>query len=308
MICNGWRPPACIIRPSSVSALVVLPASIASVKSHGGTPPASPRNGSISAKASLRSAPYVLRSVDRIPSSRPASSPSHTPSWATAALSRSQPRTPRCGRPATPDALWPAIGGDVFVTVPTALTASTSFFGIRPPTHRRARGPRSRAGCRGTRAAAPGRRRRTARRRGPRSPACRSGTAASAPRRRPVGVSYSSPSNSSTIIDRSPSPTSSSTRSWTAVRRIDSSSPVRRCVVMSSPILTASGADCDNDRGRGGHEPPSDPRPRWGRFEHGRRASRRCRPTGCRPVPGTSTPVRAAASIPPTVRPATRRA
>ena len=36
MICSGCRSPPWIMRPSSISALAVLPASIASVKSHGG--------------------------------------------------------------------------------------------------------------------------------------------------------------------------------------------------------------------------------------------------------------------------------
>ena len=57
MTCSGWRSPARIIRCSSDSAFVVSPRSIASVRSHGGTPPASPRNGSTSSTFKIRESP-----------------------------------------------------------------------------------------------------------------------------------------------------------------------------------------------------------------------------------------------------------
>ena len=48
MIWSGWRP-APSIRVSALIDAVMSPRSMASVRSHGGTPPASPRNGSMSA-------------------------------------------------------------------------------------------------------------------------------------------------------------------------------------------------------------------------------------------------------------------
>ena len=52
---------------------MVSPRSMASVRSHGGTPPASPRNGSTSTTFNVRESPYADASVSRMPCTRPAS-------------------------------------------------------------------------------------------------------------------------------------------------------------------------------------------------------------------------------------------
>ena len=59
--------------------------------------------------------------------------------------------------------------------------------------------------------------------------------------------SYSSPSNSSTIRLRSPSPTSWWTRSCAFDRRIDSSSPVSRWTPMATPIHSSDRRHGDNE-------------------------------------------------------------
>jgi hypothetical protein len=128
MICSGWRPPACIIRPSNVSALVVSPASIASVKSHGGTPPASPRNGSIVGERE-----HVVGAIG-------AGERREDPVEAACVLPQPRPELCRGVRldpqPGRSDVIgdppcrsFGRDGGEVLVTVPTALTASPSFFG-----------------------------------------------------------------------------------------------------------------------------------------------------------------------------------
>ena len=79
-ISGAARPPAPSIRCNAPSASTLDPESMASVRSHGGTEPASPKKGSSSATPTDAPDRRQRPSVWRMPSSRPRSSPRWSPS------------------------------------------------------------------------------------------------------------------------------------------------------------------------------------------------------------------------------------
>ena len=231
MTCSGWRSPPPIIRDRARIAAGVSPLSIASVSSHGGTPPASPRNGSTSASRSRWAVPCAEASVSRIPASRPASSPSQRLSRSRACASRRSPAAVTCSsnQSARSRAL---LGGALsIVSAPARLSASDSDLGSRPPPVARTSSvvgrtspSRSTSGATSPAANRPTPRATTTRRSVRNGGVCAASTTERS--------SYSSPSNSSTISDRSPSPTRRWTSSPTAADASDGSSPATTCTLM----------------------------------------------------------------------------
>ena len=227
---NGWRSPWPIIRWSGSRATARSPRSMASVRSHGGTPPSSPRNGSISAAVIFAPGPVGgAQEVDEAEqAARLVAHPGDQPGAAFGVD------------------LEPCLGevlgthsptlrpGLVSTTAPpTCAIASVSALGTLPPPleDQPGRGQRIVRGSR--RAAGPARRARASPRlgRGRRGTSVKNGGVWAASTRARSGSPSSAgapTSTSSTISARSSSPTRSSTRSRTASRSRTSSSPFSR--------------------------------------------------------------------------------
>ena len=219
--------------------MAASPRSIASVRSQGGTPPASPSSGSTSSTRTRVLALCELAIVSRMPSRAPLFSPIQSTSRATTRSSRSTPFA--AARDRTHNARsFPLGATEVLRTSPPpAFTASSNFFEIAPPPPTNTTSVESRGFSRneisGERSARLNR------------PTFRATTTLRSVRKGGVWaasttdcIENSASSNSSTIIDESLSPTSSFSSSRTAVRSTDSSSPLNTYVVISVLVFSTN--------------------------------------------------------------------
>ena len=215
--------------------MAASPRSIASVRSQGGTPPASPSSGSTSSTRTRVLALCELAIVSRMPSRAPLFSPIQSTSRATTRSSRSTPFA--AARDRTHNARsFPLGATEVLRTSPLQPLPPSNFFEIAPPPPTNTTSVESRGFSRnessGERSARLNR------------PTFRATTTLRSVRNGGVCaasatdcIEYSASSNSSTIIDESLSPTSSFSSSRTAVRSTDSSSPLNTYIVMSALVF-----------------------------------------------------------------------